>query len=95
MPTNKRRATFMTPTNARRPMYYFTLPAAGDPNFESYLQAELARCRRSGCSTLIPQLPMGTALNTDTLANIRAMYAFILRRAEEWGLTVGFYCDLH
>ncbi|MBQ9099337.1 MAG: hypothetical protein IJY50_07910 [Clostridia bacterium] len=93
MPTNKRRATFMTPTNARRPMYYFTLPAADDPNFESYLQAEMARCRRSGCSTLIPQLPMGTALNTDTLANIRAMYAFILRRAEEWGLTVGFYLD--
>lgn len=90
----KRRADFVSPKDAQRPIYYFELPA---PTIGAEIAARLChhveKCRACGCGTLIPQLPTGTEITADTLQAVKQMYAVILQKAEELGLSVGFYLD--
>lgn len=93
MPKEQKRACFLNPENNRRPIYYFDLPA---PNSEAFLEAvplAIERCCRSGFGALIPQLPLGTELDAESLFAVKAMYAELLAAAAERGLTVGFYLD--
>ncbi|MBQ8356898.1 MAG: hypothetical protein IJX39_03720 [Clostridia bacterium] len=91
-----RRIGFVHPDDSRRPIYYFELPAVGPvmtDEMREHLCREVKKCRACGCSTLIPQLPFGTEPNAAELATVKQMYALVLEKAKERGLTVGFYLD--
>ena len=88
-----RRARFLTPTDERRPIYYFDLPIPDGTPFESAICDAVARCRTAGFGTLIPQLPDGTELDEEKLNVVKRMYALLLSEAKKIGLAVGFYLD--
>ncbi|MBQ3483325.1 MAG: hypothetical protein IJA78_04030 [Clostridia bacterium] len=88
-----RRARFAAPAQAHRPMYYFTLPSLDDSDFAASICVALDTCRRSGCGTALPQLPLGTEIDASGLERVREMYALLLREAKARDLTVGFYLD--
>ena len=90
-----RRARFLTPTDERRPIYYFELPAPASTtdNGKQALLNAVAACCRSGCGALIPQLPFGTELDGAALAELKTMYATVLEEAKRYDLRVGFYLD--
>lgn len=94
MATQELRNRFQSPDKTRRPMYYFEFPNPGEEkNPIAKLTAEVEKCHRCGCSTLIPQLPAGTVLTAPLLTRVREMYETVLKHAERLGLTVGFYLD--
>lgn len=94
MATQELRHRFVSPDDTRRPLYYFQFPdPRGGTDVTPLLVEEVERCRRCGCSTLIPQLPANTVLTDALLTEIRRMYGTVLQNAERLGLTVGFYLD--
>ncbi len=89
-----KRAVLTSPDKGTRPMYYFDLPApVAGTNICAAIEKAVALCRSSGCSTLIPQLPLDTELNDDTLPLVQEMYATLLATAKREGLCVGFHLD--
>lgn len=84
---------FLHPADNRRPMYYFELPAIDDETLSEQLMNAVQTCRRSGCSTIIPQLPLGTELDAAGIARVCDIFAELLSFAKKEGLKVGFYLD--
>ena len=95
MASNTQRELFVNLAGEHRPIYYFELPAPGCPEeeAEARLRDAVAACLRSGCGTLIPQLPFGTELDGESLAAVKRMYATVLCEAAQQKLKVGFYLD--
>lgn len=94
MATQELRDRFRSPDDTRRPLYYFELPDPREEgDFTAALTEEVEKCRRCGCSTLIPQLPVDTVITAPLLVRIRQMYETVLKNAERLGLAVGFYLD--
>lgn len=93
MPLEQKRARFLCPEPNRRPIYYFDLPAPDSEAFEDAAELAIERCCRSGFGALIPQLPMGTELDAESLFAVKRMYKKLLAAAAERGLSVGFYMD--
>lgn len=93
MPSENLIRAFEDPSNDRRAIFYFELPSLRAADLFERLDEAIGDCRRSGCATLIPQLPSETELDKDGIALVRRIYAHILARAEQEGLFVGFYLD--
>ena len=73
---------FLHPADNRRPMYYFELPATDDETFSERLMNEVQTCKRSGCSAIIPQLPLDTELDAAGIAHVCDVFAEILAFAK-------------
>ncbi len=93
MAQNERYERFLTPQTKDHPIYYFELPAPDSTDFSNAAEAVVARAKKGGFGTLIPQLPAGTELDGATLCAVKDMYATLLSIAQKEGLCVGFYLD--
>lgn len=94
MTITQKRASFISPKDAQRPIYYFELPAPdSNADVTEQLCSHVEKCRACGCGTLIPQLPANIEITATALQALKQMYAVILNKAEELKLSVGFYLE--
>ncbi|MBE6555208.1 MAG: hypothetical protein E7663_03090 [Ruminococcaceae bacterium] len=93
MANNQRRERFQSPSREHRPLYYFTMPEVGDPDYEKKLKQSLADCLSCGAVLAIPKLPDKSHLDGDGLMTVRKYYEIILKEAERLDLRIGFFLD--
>ncbi len=94
MAHEQKRARFLEPDNAYRPIYYFDLPPLHAPDMEARIKETVALCKKSGFSTVIPKLREDTVLANEQDVNaVRSIYRTLLAAAKRAGVLVGFFLD--